>query len=215
MVYVGFSLAQEIKLICGYIPQKSASRWDKLDEIAGWLSCDKGLRKLVISEFPDRYYLARIASSVDFTRELRTMGTFELSFFCPDPYGYAIDDEILTITEPGSYRLTRKLGNTSSSPLILVDADFPENTRPTMQLKINDEVLNLSGIWPPNSTLVLDTLHQTAKFISPTGETIGNAMPALERPVFPKFQMGDNYIELTGERLSLREVKIKAQSRWR
>ena len=181
---------REIKLTCGFMPQKSAIKMgERIDQVASFLSSEKGLQKLVLSEFPDRFFMARISGTVDFKRQLRTMGSFELTFFCPDPYGYALADDVLEIKNPGAYVLDRQQGNTGSYPLIRVDADFLESTRPRLELNINDEIITLSGIWPEGSVLELDCLSQTARFIGQK-EALGNAMTALESPVFPALHTG-------------------------
>lgn len=52
-----------------------------------------GLKQLVLDDVPDRYFMARLNAAVECERLLRSSGSFDLTFFCPDPFGYAIEDE--------------------------------------------------------------------------------------------------------------------------
>ena len=66
-----------------------------------------GLKQLVLDDVPDRYFMARLNAAVECERLLRSSGSFDLTFFCPDPFGYAIEDETFSITEAGNSTVTR------------------------------------------------------------------------------------------------------------
>lgn len=73
--------------------------------------------QLVLDDVPDRYFMARLNDAVDCERLIRSAGSFELKFFCPDPFGYAITDETLSIVEEGVHTITRTIGNIESLPV--------------------------------------------------------------------------------------------------
>ena len=43
--------------------------------------------------------MARLKDKVDCERVIRAAGVFDLSFYCPDPFAYALEDEVFTITK--------------------------------------------------------------------------------------------------------------------
>ena len=205
-----------IRLEAGFLPQASVSNLsDKIDTLTAWLSPEKGAKRLVLDEFPDRYFLARVSENLMLTRVLRMMGSFELTFLAPDPFAYALEDETAVYTEPGTFRFTRQKGNSSSSPILRVKATFTESNRPRLLLTINHETLVLSGIAPSGSILEIDCGMQTVRLLNSRGELIGNGMPLLEEPVFPTLLMGENTVSIKAERFDSFEVSLHACSRWR
>jgi len=61
--------------------------------------------------------MARLKDKVDCERIIRAAGVFELSFYCPDPFAYALEDEVFTIMTTGQSAVTRSLGNIESRPV--------------------------------------------------------------------------------------------------
>lgn len=99
---------REIKVQCNVYPKHSFTALvSALDDVAAWLDPVQGLRQLVLDDVPDRYFMARLNDAVDCERLIRSAGSFELKFFCPDPFGYAITDETFSITEEGVHTITR------------------------------------------------------------------------------------------------------------
>src|SRR5699024_11976191 len=106
------------KIQCNFYPKHSfTSLVSDLDDIAAWLDPVQGLRQLVLDDVPDRYFMARLNDAVDCERLIRSAGSFELKFFCPDPFGYAITDETFSIVEEGVHTITRTIGNIESLPV--------------------------------------------------------------------------------------------------
>ena len=78
---------REIKVQCNIYPKYSfTSLVSALDDVAAWLDPVQGLRQLVLDDVPDRYFMARLNDTVDCERLIRSAGSFELKFFCPDPF---------------------------------------------------------------------------------------------------------------------------------
>ena len=85
---------REIVVSCSIFPRHSfPALVSTLDDIAAWLDPVGGLKQLILDDVPDRYFMARLNAAVECERLLRSSGSFDLTFFCPDPFGYAIEDE--------------------------------------------------------------------------------------------------------------------------
>lgn len=110
--------SREIAVSCGIPPQKNfAALAAALDSIAQWLDPGNGLKQLMFDDVPDRYFMARLNAKVDCSRLVRAAGSFDLTFFCPDPFVYAVDDGDFTITAAGMSTVKREKGNIESNRL--------------------------------------------------------------------------------------------------
>jgi predicted phage tail component-like protein len=91
--------AREISVSCSIFPKlRFSDLVETLDRIALWLSPVDGLKQLIFDDVPDRYFMARLKEKVDCERVIRAAGVFDLSFYCPDPFAYALADDVFTIT---------------------------------------------------------------------------------------------------------------------
>ena len=109
---------REINVACNIYPKHSFSALvTTLDNISTWLDPMQGLRQLVFDDVPDRYFMARLNEKVDCERLIRFAGSFNLKFFCPDPFAYAITDEVYLIESEGNHSITRQTGNVESNPM--------------------------------------------------------------------------------------------------
>ena len=116
---LGSSLSERVIGISCFIPPKRtmAGLLKCKDDIVSWLSPDKGVCALMLDTEPGRVYYARLQEGVNFERVVRLAATFDLTFFCPDPYGYAAEDEVFIITAQGNHVVNRTLGNLYSNPV--------------------------------------------------------------------------------------------------
>ena len=111
---------------CSIFPRHSfPALVSTLDDIAAWLDPVGGLKQLILDDVPDRYFMARLNAAVECERLLRSSGSFELTFFCPDPFGYAIEDENFSITAEGSHTITRHTGTWSRIPSTALREKLP------------------------------------------------------------------------------------------
>lgn len=102
-----------IDISCNVFPQKTfAALVSVLDRVSAWLDPTQGLKQLILDDVPDWYFQARLSDTVDCERLLRAAGSFSLRFLCPDPYGYALDDEAFVLTGTGAQEVVRLVGNT-------------------------------------------------------------------------------------------------------
>lgn len=109
---------RKISVSCSIYPKKSFTALVAvLDSISLWLDPSDGLKQLVLDDVPDRYFMARLNDKVDCERLLvRSAGNFDLKFFCPDPFAYAVKDEEFTISAPGTHTVRQTRGNIDSYP---------------------------------------------------------------------------------------------------
>lgn len=77
------------------------TRRDALVRVADWLS-KEGMKKMVIGDEPDRFYLATLTDEPDI-EEWRHLGKFDLDFTA-DPYAYSVDisTEVFSLSPGGS-----------------------------------------------------------------------------------------------------------------
>ena len=89
-----------IPVECSVFPEQDFSALvHRIDEINGWLNPYRGVQPLIFDEYPDRYFMARLNTEISMEKVSRTAGTFSLEFICPDPFGYAVEDEVFSIAK--------------------------------------------------------------------------------------------------------------------
>lgn len=205
-----------ITVRCNIPPQHSlASLVSILDDMAEWLSPERGLRQLVLDDIPDRYFTARLTDAVDCDRLVLSAGAFDLKFVCPDPHAYALTDEVFTITSTGANTVSRTKGNTDSEPVYLLKGTIPSGPSTYISLRTNDEELRVIGALAGGETLVIDTGRVTAKVVDEAGETLRNGLPLLQELNFPVLHKGTNTVTITAVGATFTELKVQAMSRWR
>lgn len=208
---------REIKVQCNVYPKHSfASLVSALDAVAAWLDPVQGLRQLVLDDVPDRYFIARLNDAVDCERLIRSAGSFELKFFCPDPFGYAITDETFSITEEGTHTVTRTIGNIESLPIYRIEGVLTSGSANYISITTNGSELKVvNATLSEGETLVVDTDKMTAYVVDENGETLRNGLPYLEELNFPTLAVGDNTVTVEVSNATLTELQIQAKSRWR
>lgn len=206
-----------IDVSCNIFPQKTFTDMvGILDRVAAWLDPTAGTKQLVLDDVPDRYFTARLSEAVDCERLLRAAGAFTLRFLCPDPFGYALDDETFLFSGVGSHEALRETGNTDSEPVYLLQGEIPSGTSSYVSITTNGEELRITGPLSAGEILVIDTGMVTAKVTDSAGNTLRNGLPCLEELNFPLLRRGLNTLEIqTAGGASFAELRIQAKSRWR
>ena len=185
-------------------------------DIAAWLDPVGGLKQLVLDDVPDRYFMARLNAAVECERLLRSSGSFDLTFFCPDPFGYAIEDETFSITEAGNSTVTRLIGNMESNPIYRVEGVITSGASNSISITTNGQELKIvNATLASGETLVVDTDRMTAYVEDVDGITLRNALPYLEELNFPTLAVGSNTVSVTAENATFTGLEIQARSRWR
>ncbi len=203
-----------IDISCNVFPQKTfAALVSILDRVSAWLDPAQGLKQLVLDDVPDRYFQARLSDAVDCERLLRAAGAFSLRFLCPDPYGYALDDEAFVLTGTGAQEVMRQVGNTDSEPVYVLQGAVASGH---ISIKTNGEELRIVGPLSAGEVLVIDTGMVTAKVTDSAGNTLRNGLPCLQELNFPVLRRGLNIVEIgMAGGAAFSELRIQAKSRWR
>ena len=218
LVDLGASLSERVIEISCFIPPKrtAAELLECKDEIVSWLSPDKGVCELKFDTELGRVYYARLQEGVTFEWVVRLAATFDFTFFCSAPFGYAAEDEVFNITAVGSHTVRRRLGNLYSNPVYRLKGILASGagryiniTTNGMELKIADATL--SG----NETLVVDTAKMTAWVEDAEGNTLRNALPYISELNFLTLDAGLNTVEMAVSNAAFTELEIQAKSRWR
>lgn len=215
---LGASLADRIIPISCFIPPRrtQAALLQCKDEIVEWLSPDKGLCELALDTEPGRVYYARLQSGVVFEKVVRLSATFDLTFFCPDPFGYAERDEEFAITTVGAHTVMRMLGNLRSEPVYHLKGVITSGANNYISITTNGVELKISNATlAASETLVVDTAKMTAWVEDSGGNTLRNALPYIAELNFPTLDVGSNTVTVAVSNATFTELKIQARSRWR
>ena len=202
---------------CSIFPRHSfPALVSTLDDIAAWLDPVGGLKQLILDDVPDRYFMARLNAAVECERLLRSSGSFELTFFCPDPFGYAIEDETFSITAEGSHTITRHTGNMESNPIYRIEGVVTSGAGNSISITTNGQELKIvNAALAAGETLVVDTDRMTAYVEDADGMILRNALPYLEELNFPTLAVGSNTVSVTAANATFTGLEIQARSRWR
>ena len=207
---------REILVNCSIFPRHTFTALvEALDGIAAWLDPTQGLHQLILDDVPDRYFMARLNDRVDCERLIRSAGSFDLNFLCPDPFAYAINDETFTLTATGAHTITRKTGNAESLPVYRIKGTISSGNSHISILTNGAELKIVSAALSAGEVLVVDTDKMTAWIENSAGITLRNALPYLEELNFPTLAVGDNMIQVSTSNATLTELQIQARSRWR
>lgn len=202
---------REIGITCFIPPGKTDAGLLALkDALMGWLNPDNGLCRLALDSEPGRVYLARIRDGISYERMVRNTGTFKVLFFCPDPFAYAVPDEIFSLTS--SAAVVRNKGNCGSAPLYKLQgmlADSGESVRIT----VNGEKMEIKGPLSASETLEVDARDMTAKAVSADG-TVRNALGQMAVLNFPYLKPGANTVTIGVDGGTLSLLTVEARSRW-
>ena len=161
-------------------------------------------------------YYARIQEGVAFEKVVRFSATFDITFFCPDPFGYAAEDEVFTITEAGSHTVRRRLGNLYSNPVYRLKGVLLSGAGRYVSIATNGAELKIANATLTESeTLVVDTAKMTAWVEDAAGNTLRNALPYIDELNFPTLEAGLNTVDVAVSNATFTELEILAKSRWR
>ena len=215
---LGASLSERVIPISCFIPPKrtQAALLQCKDGIVEWLSPDKGLCELSLDTEPGRVYYARLRSGVAFERVAQLAATFELTFFCPDPFGYAEEDEVFTISAAGSHTVARTKGNVHSNPVYRLKGILSPGSNRSITVTTNGTELKIvNAVLGSGETLVVDSEKMTAWVEDAGGNTLRNALPYIADLNFPALNAGNNTVSVEAANAAFTELKILAKSRWR
>ena len=134
-----------IPVECSVFPEQDFSALvHRIDEINGWLNPYRGVQPLIFDEYPYRYFMARMNTEISMERVSRTAGTFSLEFICPDPFGYAVEDEVFSIAAEGKTTVNRQKGNLISEPIFELNA-IMDSTSSYVDIEVKENINTLDA----------------------------------------------------------------------
>lgn len=215
---LGCSLSERVIEISCFIPPKKT--WEDFleckDSIVSWLNPEKGLCALTLDTEPGRVYYARLQSGVSFEKSVRRTAAFDLTFFCPDPFGYAVEDETFEITKTGTSTVARVLGNAVSEPLYEIRGVIGNGSTSYISITTNGEKLKIAGAsLTAEEVFVVDTAKMTSYVMDEAGNILRNGLPYIDDLNFPFLEAEDNSITVESSNATFTSLTIQAKSRWR
>lgn len=209
---------REINVSCSILPKKTFTALvSVLDDIALWLDPANGLKQLIFDDVPDRYFMARLSEKADCERLLiRSAGSFNLKFLCPDPFAYAVEDEEFSITTAGTHTVKRTKGNIESHPVYRIKGVITSSVSNCITITTNGSELKIANAaLAAAEALVVDTDMMTAWVEDADGSVLRNGLPYLSELNFPSLEVGDNTITVEENNATFTSLEIQARSRWR
>lgn len=178
-------------------------------QLAAYLDADEPER-MIFSDEPDKY-IKGILSDESALDEIGTVGQGTLQFYCPDPYWYAIEDDVMSWGGPGTYTLDRK-GTKNSLPLIEIQGT---NNGGAIHLVTDNADITFDGSLAAGETLAIDSNLITAYILKNDG-TQESAIDDIDSIKMPYLVPGANQlkIEVSGG-ATVTQFKVTARSRWK
>jgi len=175
-----------IPIQCGFKDERVP---DHADLIKPWLNGGEG--SLILSNQPDKYYLAHAADQMDISQEMQVFGKFQVNFRCR-PFKYEVDNQEITLIAAG---IITNPGSIESEPIILINGDGD------ITLTINGVDIQLTGV---SGSITIDSVLKDAY----KGTTLQNS---LMNGDFPVLVSGENTISWVG---NVTSVQITPNWRW-
>lgn len=177
--------------------------------IAGNLN-KKEPKRLIFEDEPDRYIEGIIQDETEIN-DLLEAGSTVLNFFCPDPFYYAIDDEVFSYNNAGTFNFSRSKGNEESEPLIEIEGT---NNGGIITLATDNTEINFDGVLRSGEILVFDSSFITS-YVEQTDGVIRSANDDIDTMDFPIFPVGANKLIVSVQgKANVTAVRIYAKSRW-
>lgn len=177
-----------IPIQCWYIGKDDVV--EKADEIKAWL--DGGEGDLILSNQPDKKYIAHVSGEIDITQEMRVLGEFLVNFRC-QPFKYLVSNDVITLTSTPS--TVNNIGTVAAQPVVKIYGTGD------IDLTVNAAVIHLTCItdYITIDSVLMDAYKDTA------------LMNANMNGEFPILQAGANVIEWTG---TVDRIEITPNWRW-
>lgn len=180
---------------------------NKIRDIADKLDTDEPAR-LVFHDEPDKYQMAILSDTSDL-EQLGKYGVCTISFYCPDPYAYAISDDIIEFTE-NTKEFTRK-GTAHSYPTIEITGT---NNGGSITIQSDHQRMTFNGILNEGEILVIDSELLTAKIVGSNGTR--SAIMNLDNLDFIVLYKGTNVVSVTPQGgATVTNTRITCNSRWK
>ena len=181
----------------------------KIRDLAEKLDAEEP-KPLIIHDEPDKYINVIISDNTDL-EGLYYFGKATIKFFAPDPFWYAVDDDIFEFTTTGVKNFTRK-GNADSYPRIEIKGT---SNGGSFTVITDNTTMTFTGTLLQGEKLVLDSDLLTAYIVKTDGSTV-SAIKDLDNLDFPVFVKGANSINVVPNGgATLESYKVYCNSRWK
>ncbi len=186
---------------------------ERLGQVRAWLNPLRGAQQLIFDNALDRYYMAAYAGGGLDARIIAVHGIFTVEFICPDPYAYALEDDIFSFDAIGVNAFSR-LGTAISQPLIEVRGSIGSGD--AIKLVFNDiDIVRILSPLITEEKFVLDVKKVTASIVNLSTEEVSNGLPNLDELVFPELNPGFNTVDISLEgSATFTQLDITCRSRW-
>lgn len=202
--------AYEIEIDLTVVADSPTGLRTAVRDIADKLDADEP-KPLIILDEPDKYINAVISGDSEFDTIYR-IGQGKVKFYAPDPFWYAVNDDIFTYTNQTVNQFNRK-GNANSYPIIEITGT--SGSGGTYTLTTENTVMKYTGALASGEKLVLDSEALTAYVVKTNGTQV-SALNKLDNLDFPVFTKGVNMVKVVaGGGATLTNYKVICNSRWK
>lgn len=172
-------------------------------DLAKLFNPQKGVKKLILDEQPNRYYLARIFDAIS-AEQIFTIADFTLTMVCPDPFGY-IDAKASTtlVANPADISVV-SAGDLDAGPVFTIAGACGNLTIANLTTGTS---LVYTGSLGALNTLVIDMNKQTVTLDGTT-----NVMANISNGDFWSLSPGLNSLRITSGIVS--SVNTTIQITW-
>ncbi|WP_176519037.1 distal tail protein Dit [Priestia megaterium] len=165
--------------------------------------------KLIFEDEPDKYINA-IVSDDSTLSETAAIGSGTINFYCPDPYWYAITDDVFDYWSTGTKTFTRK-GTAESNPLIEI---LGTSSNGSLTLSNGTSTMTFTGQLNNGETLVLDSDLLTAYILKTDGTKVA-VLDKLDNLDFLVLSPDSNTITISSSNFTLVKLTVNCRSRWK
>jgi len=190
------------------IEKEQSTLRQKVRDLAEKIDTDQPA-PLIFKDEPDKFINAIVSDNTDLS-EIMAYGSGTINFYCPDPFWYAIEDDIILSETSGILEFFRK-GTADSFPLIEIKGRNPD----TITIENDGTSMTYTGELNEGETLYLDTNLITAYVVDSSGNT-RSVMHELDNLDFPVLKKGNNFLGIIANGSStVSDIKITCRSRWK
>jgi predicted phage tail component-like protein len=183
---------------------------DAVRDLADKLDADEP-KPLIILDEPDKYINAVLSD--DSTLETSfNLAQGKIKFYAPDPFWYAVVDNVFTYTDTNLHNFTRD-GNANSYPIIEIKG--VSGSGDSFTLTTGNTTMKYTGALTSSQSLLLDSESLTA-YIKNSDGTQTSVLNKLDNLDFPVLTKGANSVQVTtGGGATLTNYKVTCNSRWK
>lgn len=190
-----------------YLKEKTNLR-SQLRNLAYLLDTDKPA-KLVFNDEPDKYIMAILSDNTEF-EEVYKNGNGVINFYCPDPFWYAVNDDVFEVTTQDKYTFTRQ-GTSVSYPIYEIEGSGEGK----YSINTNNVTMVATCSLKSGEKMIIDSEKLTAYILQEDG-TKKSILMYLDKLDFPVLKPFSNEVTIKGlEGATVSKYKITCKSKWK